>query len=179
MPDSAAHGLRRHPGSSLLFRKLPRELTVGHGLPVGNLQQQRPHRLLKRRASRVQRRQKARLLPRKVKVQPAPGLGKDRRFPFGMLGGQSGGKIFRAVEPQPGQPDLVRRQQDTAQRGVIMLNICHRICTSPAEKQAVAARSLFIIIPHSAAKLYPYFAKYPRWLPFRPSKNCTLDLLRV
>ena len=110
----------------------------------------------------MQRRQKARLLPRKVKVQPAPGLGKDKRFPFGMLGGQSVGKIFCAVEPQPGQPDLVRRQQDTAQRGVIMLNICHRICTSPAEKQAVTARSLFIIIPHSAAKLYPYFAKYPR-----------------
>ena len=108
MPDSAAHGLRRHPGPSLLFRKLPRELTVGHGLPVGNLQQQRPHRLLKHRASRVQRRQKARLLPRKVKVQPAPGLGKDRRFPFGMLGGQSVGKIFsrrrttaRSSRPRP------------------------------------------------------------------------------
>ena len=39
MPDSAAHGLRGHPGPSLLFRKLPRELTVGHGLFVGNLQQ--------------------------------------------------------------------------------------------------------------------------------------------
>ena len=69
MPDSAAHGLRGHPGPSLLFRKLPRELTVGHSLPVGNLQQQCPHRLLKCRASRVQRRQKARLPPRKVKVK--------------------------------------------------------------------------------------------------------------
>ena len=166
MPHRAAHSLRGDALSAVYLCQLFCQCAVGRGLSVGDLQQQRPHRLLKRRASRVQRRQKARLPPRKVKVQPAPGLGKSRRFPFGMLGGQSVGKIFCAVEPQPCQPDLVRRQQDTAQRGIIMLNICHRICTSSAEKQAVAARSLFIIIPHSAAKLYPYFAKYPRLLPF-------------
>ena len=104
MPDSAAHGLRGHPGPSLIFCKLPRELTVGHGLPVGNLQQQRPHRLLKCRASRVQRRQKARLPPRKVKVQPAPGLGKDRRFPFGMLGGSPSAKYFAPSNHSPVSP---------------------------------------------------------------------------
>ena len=125
MSDRAAHRLRGHPGKSLLFGKLPGDFTVGRGLPIGNLQKDFPYGLAEFGTGVVQRRREIRLLAREIDIQPAFGLRKNGRFLRNALAGQIPRKVFLPIKPQPGQPDLVRGQQNAPQRGIVMLNICH------------------------------------------------------
>ena len=116
MPYSAADRLRGHFCYPLLVGKLPRDLTVGHGLPIGDLQKDLPHRLPEGGADRMQRGHKIRLPTGKINVEPTLGFFQDRRFSLNMLVGQVVGKVFLSVEPKAGQPDLVSRQQNATQR---------------------------------------------------------------
>ena len=125
MSDRAAHRLRGHPGKSLLFGKLTGDFAVGCGLPVRNLQKNFPHRPPERRADGMQRRREIWRFAGEIDIQPALGLRENGGFLFNAYVGQIPGKVFLSVEPQPGQPDLIRGQQNALQRGIVMLNICH------------------------------------------------------
>ena len=121
MADGSAHGLGRHPGKAHILCQLLGDPAVGDRLPIGDLQQNLPYSPAKFRSHGMQRRQKAGRLTGKIKVQPAPSLRKRRRFPVDALRRQSAGKILLSVKPQAGQADLIGRQKDPAQRGIIML----------------------------------------------------------
>lgn len=126
VPDRAAHGLRGHFGKAAFRRQPGGQCTVGCGLPIRNLTQQRPYLLPEGRAAGVQRRGEIRLLPAEVDIQPAFCLQKGR-CSFGPVRRvQSCRKVFCAVKPQPGQANFIRRQQDAAQGGIIMLCVLHR-----------------------------------------------------
>ena len=106
----AAHGLRGHPGKPPLRRQTCCQLSVGHGLSVGDLQEQRPHRLLERGTGGMQRRPEVRLSAGKVDVQPALGRRENRRLPPDMSRWKSLGKVLPSVKPEAGQTALIRRQ---------------------------------------------------------------------
>ena len=128
MSDRAAHRLRGHPGKPLLFGKLPGDFAVGCGLPVRNLQKNFPHRPPERRADGMQRRREIRRFAGEIDIQPALGLRENGGFLFNAFVGQIPGKVFLPLKPQPGQPDLIRGQQNAPQRGIVMLDICHGLC---------------------------------------------------
>lgn len=126
VPDRAAHGLRGHFGKAAFRRQPGGQCTVGCGLPIRNLTQQRPYLLPEGRAAGVQRRGEIRLLPVEVDIQPAFCLQKGR-CSFGPVRRvQPCRKVFCAVKPQPGQTNFIRRQQDAAQGEIIMLCVLHR-----------------------------------------------------
>lgn len=112
MSDRAAHRLRGHPGKSLLFGKLTGDFTVGRGLPIGNLQKDFPYGLAEFGTGGVQRRQKIRLFTGEIDIQPASGLCESGRFLLDAFAGQIPRKAFLSVEPQPGQPNFIRGQQN-------------------------------------------------------------------
>ena len=102
--DGAADGLRGHPRKTRRPGQLPRDLAVGRGLPVGDLQKNCPYGLAERRADGVQRRQKVRFFAGKVYVQPAPSLGKGVRFLLDAFFRQIAGKVLLTVKPQARRP---------------------------------------------------------------------------
>ena len=61
MPHRAAHGLRGDALSAVYLRQLFCQCAVGRGLSVGDLQQQRPHRLSEIGADKMEFRSKVRL----------------------------------------------------------------------------------------------------------------------
>ena len=73
----------------------------------------------------MERRSEVRLLPAEVTIQPALGFAEDGRFLRLMLRVQRIGEIFFAIEPESGQADLIRCQQDAAQRGIIVQRVHH------------------------------------------------------
>ena len=123
--DRAADCLRRHAQNTSALCKLLRKLPIGHGLSVRYLQKQLPHLLPKCRADRMQRRYKVRLFCRKINIQPLLRFCKNRRAFLHMLCGQMIGKLFFAGKPKPAQADLVCREQQRSDRGIIGLNRYH------------------------------------------------------
>ena len=109
--DSPAHSLRRHPGKAALCGKLPCQCTIGCGLAAGDAAQQRPHLLLKGRASGMERRGKVRLLPTEINIQPASGLGEHGGLLLLMHHIQGAGKVLLPLEPEAGQADVISGQQ--------------------------------------------------------------------
>ena len=107
------------------------DFSVGHRLTIGNLQQNPPYLLPKRRSDRMQLRRKVRFFSRKIFVQPFPCLCKYRRFLRNLLCRKCICKIALPEKPQTGKPDFVRRQQNIPQPGRIyarisfLINICH------------------------------------------------------
>ena len=75
----------------------------------------------------MERRREIRFTAAEIDVQPAARHGQHGRTLFGRFIGQRGGKVFLAVEPEPGQADFVRREQDSPQRRIIMLNVSHAV----------------------------------------------------
>lgn len=108
--DSPAHSLRRHPGKAALCSQLLCQCPIGRGLAAGDAAQQRPHLLLKGRASRMERRGKVRLLPAEINIQPASGLGEHSGLLLLMHRIQSAGKVLLPLEPEAGQADVVSGQ---------------------------------------------------------------------
>ena len=125
--DSPAHSLRRHPGKAALCSQLPCQCTIGRGLAAGDAAQQRPHLLLKGRASGMERRSKVRLLPTEINIQPASGLGEHSGLLLLMHCIQGAGKVLLPLEPKAGQADVISGQQDAAQRRLIVLCKDHRL----------------------------------------------------
>lgn len=125
----APHGAADGPGGRLrtpaLRRQTPGNLAVGDGLPVGNRQKELPDRHAERRADGMQRRREGGLLPGEVDIQPARGGGKRRGRLLLMFCREIVGEELPALEPQARQPDLVRRQQDAAQRRGVFLDTDH------------------------------------------------------
>lgn len=78
--DRTAHSLRRHPGKSPLFGKLPRYIAVSHGLTVRNLQKYLPYVLTEPRANRVKRRREIGFPAVKVDIKPTSDFREDRSF---------------------------------------------------------------------------------------------------
>ena len=125
--DSPAHSLRRHPGKAALCGQLPCQCTIGRGLAAGDAAQQRPHLLLKGRASGMKRRGEVRLLPSEINIQPPSGLGEHSGLLLLMYCIQGTGKVLLPLEPEAGQADVISGQQDAAQRRLIVLCIDHRL----------------------------------------------------
>ena len=125
VPDGTAHCLCRHAEPPLLFRQLFCQCAVGRGLAVGDLQQQLPHRLPERRPHGMERRGEARLPAAEIDLQPAFCLLQDGRFLRRVVRVQTLGKIQFAVEPKPCQAHIICRQQNAAQRGIVMQCVHH------------------------------------------------------
>ena len=74
--DSPAHSLRRHPEKAAFCSQLLCQCTIGRGLAAGDAAQQRPHLLLKGRASGMERRGRnkhpASVWPWRARRSPAP-----------------------------------------------------------------------------------------------------------
>lgn len=100
--DSPAHSLRRHPGKAALCSQPLCQCTIGRGLAAGDAAQQRPHLLLKGRASGMERRSKVRLLPAEINIQPAAGLGEHSVLLLLMHRIQGAGKVLLPLEPEAG-----------------------------------------------------------------------------
>ena len=73
----------------------------------------------------MQRRREIRLFAGEIDIQPALGLCENGRFLRNTFVGQAPRKVFLPVKPQPGQSYIVRSQQNAAQRGIVMLGVCH------------------------------------------------------
>lgn len=125
VPDRPTHGLCRHPGKTVHRRQLLCQCAVGRGLAVGDLEQQRPDFLPEGGTNGVERRSEVRLLPAEVTIQPALCFAEDGRFLRRMFRVQRIGEIFFAIEPESGQADLIRCQQDAAQRGIVVQRVHH------------------------------------------------------
>ena len=117
----AAHGLSRQGFAPFFPGEPAGQFAVSGGLPVGNLQQQLPDRLLKGRACGMQRRGKIGSRAAEIEIQPMLCLKKRRGFPVRPFLGQAFREIFCAVEPQPGQTGFVGGQQNPAQGRIVML----------------------------------------------------------
>ena len=112
-PDRAADSPRAHA--------VAQQRAVCRRLPVWNFKQARPHAQPERRADQVQRRGEIRLSARKVVVQPARRLVKNRRALFLARLRQIRREMPCAVKPEPDQPLLVGGEQKTAEgRGVTL-----------------------------------------------------------
>ena len=57
-------------------------------------------------------------------------LRKNGAVPLFCFYWQRTAEIFLSVEPQARQSNFIRRQQNTAQRGIVMLHICHGVSSS-------------------------------------------------
>ena len=111
----------------MLFRQLFCQCAVGRGLAVGDFEQQFPYFLPEGRTDGVERRGKVRFLPAEVNIQPALCLGENGRFLLLMHGVKGAGKVLLPFEPQPGQAHFICRQQDAAQRGIIVQCVHHGV----------------------------------------------------
>lgn len=100
-------------------------IAVCNGLAVRNLQEDFPYLLPERRADGMQRRQKIRLFPAEINIKPAHGFREYRRFLFRTFRRQAARKIFLPVKPEPHKSGFIRREQNSAERGTVMLNVCH------------------------------------------------------
>ena len=152
MPHGAAHRLRRKMCQAALPRQFPGQRAIGGGLPIGDLQQKLPHRPLKIRAHRMQRRSKIRLPAGKVGIQPAAGLFQSRRALLLPLLRQSGRKVLLSFQPQTGQTLLIGSQQQASQRGGVMGN-----------KAAHGISSLQALLYHYYTTKAPACPVFPPW----------------
>ena len=102
--------------------------TVCRRLPVWNFEQQLPDRLSERRPDWMQRRREVGFASGEIDIQPALRVHQNGRFAFNVFFGQRFRVISSAIEPQPGQPHLIRRKQDVPQGRGYRLRVMH-VCT--------------------------------------------------
>ena len=76
----------------------------------------------------MQRRREVGFASGEIDIQPALRVHQNGRFAFNVFFGQRFRVISSAIEPQPGQPHLIRRKQDVPQGRGYRLRVMH-VCT--------------------------------------------------
>lgn len=141
--DRSPHRTRRHNGRLVSRYTMAGgdtlgDLTIRSNLTTWDRKQLKPNLMLKRRADHMQRRCKARLLPRKVGIQPSPRTFEHRRGSairwiyrrnpacarnrigtldmLRILFEQRRAKVLLALKPKPRQTAAISGKQDFAQR---------------------------------------------------------------
>ena len=123
--DGTSDGMSGHVGEAALGGDFLGDFAIRRCLSVGDLEQDLPDVFLERRADHVERRQEVGLFAREIIIEPFSRLLDGRRFFLCVLGGELLGIVFLVVEPEPGQPLVIRGRQDFAERRWIGCCILH------------------------------------------------------
>lgn len=117
----------------------------------------------------MKRRGKIRLVPCKIDVQPAPAFHQRGRFFCLCLCGESGSIVSLFLEPKAGESRLIRREEDEAERGVVVLYECHYVPRNVGELTGCIASSLYRTREEDAICGIPSSRRAP--CPFHGLKN--------